>query len=65
MILIRLGFKLVYNLIIGTIALILLNLVGGYFEIKIALNAATALTAGTLGIPGIALLIVLGKIWTM
>ena len=45
--------------LIGAIALILINLIGGLFGLHIALNIVSAFTAGLLGIPGVALLLFL------
>jgi len=39
--------------------LLLLNFVGGYFGLHIALNPVTALVVGFLGVPGVVLLLVL------
>jgi inhibitor of the pro-sigma K processing machinery len=36
-----------------------LNLVGGFFNVGVAINPITALIAGFLGIPGVLLLLVL------
>jgi inhibitor of the pro-sigma K processing machinery len=55
----KIVLRLIYNTIIGGIALIVINLVGGLFGFCLALNVVSALIAGTLGIPGIVLLIVL------
>lgn len=55
--------KLVYNGLIGGIALLLINLVGGLFDFHIAFNIASALTAGILGVPGVLLLIALKYIF--
>ncbi len=54
----RLVFKLIYNGLIGGIILWLLNWVGAYFGFTIAINVATALIVGFLGIPGVILLVV-------
>jgi len=51
--------KLVYNALVGGAALLLLNFVGGYFGLHIALNPVTALVVGFLGVPGVVLLLVL------
>lgn len=48
--------KAVYSAIIGGLLLIVINFIGGAFGFHIALNIITALTAGILGIPGVALL---------
>lgn len=46
---------------IGGIALWVLNLVGAYFRLHLALNPATALVAGLLGAPGVLLIFALSK----
>jgi inhibitor of the pro-sigma K processing machinery len=51
--------KLIYNSVLGGIALVLINFFGGFAGIHIGVNPLTALAAGVLGIPGIALLLVL------
>ena len=55
----KLLIKLLYNGFIGGIALLALNFCGGYIGIHIALNFVTCLIAGFLGVPGIALLLLL------
>lgn len=55
--------KLVYNSMLGGIALIVINFVGGLFQFHIAFNLLSAFIAGVLGIPGILLLIVLKLIF--
>lgn len=47
--------KLMCNSILGGIAVVLVNLVGGAFGIHIALNFLTAALVGVLGIPGMIL----------
>jgi inhibitor of the pro-sigma K processing machinery len=51
--------RLIYNGIIGGIMLWVLNLVGGFFDVQVAINPVTALIAGFLGIPGVLLILVL------
>lgn len=51
--------RLLLNGIIGGLVLFVLNMVGTLVGFRIALNAFTALIAGTLGIPGVALLVLL------
>jgi inhibitor of the pro-sigma K processing machinery len=50
--------KLVLNCVLGVILLLLVNFVGKYFGITIAINAVTALIAGFLGVPGVIFLII-------
>ncbi len=51
--------KLMCNSILGGIAVVLVNLVGGAFGIHIALNFLTAALVGVLGIPGMILCLLL------
>lgn len=54
--------KLVYSSILGAIAILIINLIGGIFDFYIALNPLTSFFIGTLGIPGICLTIALKNI---
>lgn len=51
--------RLVLNGVVGGVVLFVLNIIGRLVGFTIALNAFTALIAGTLGIPGVALLVLL------
>ncbi|AKN33167.1 sigma-K factor processing regulatory protein BOFA [Clostridium carboxidivorans P7] len=51
-------FKLVINAVLGAVLLIIVNIVGSYFNFYIGINAITALIAGFLGIPGVIFLII-------
>lgn len=51
--------KLIINGVIGGILLLLVNLLGGFIGIHIAINPITAIIAGFLGVPGVILLIVM------
>lgn len=51
--------KLFYNLLLGGLALIIINMVGQMVSFKISLNLVTAAVVGILGIPGFVLLTVL------
>lgn len=51
--------RLTYNVIVGGLVLWLVNLVGGFFGLSVAINPVTALIAGFLGIPGLVLIIAL------
>lgn len=55
----RLLFKLLINSVIGLVLLLLLNFVGGFFNISIGINLFTVLLSGLLGLPGIALMLIL------
>jgi len=56
---IRLVLKLMYNAVVGGLILVLLNFIGNYVGLHIALNPVNALIVGFLGVPGVLLLIVL------
>ncbi|MGI6668222.1 MAG: pro-sigmaK processing inhibitor BofA family protein [Acetivibrionales bacterium] len=51
--------KLVCNALIGAVVIFLVNLAGGLFGFRIAFNIYTAFIAGTLGVPGVILLVIL------
>ncbi|SHM71672.1 inhibitor of the pro-sigma K processing machinery [Caldanaerovirga acetigignens] len=59
---IRLVLKLVYNAVVGGLVLVLLNFIGSYVGLHIAINPINALIVGLLGIPGVVLLIALKNI---
>jgi len=59
---IRLVLKLIYNAVVGGLMLVLLNFIGNYVGLHIALNPLNALIVGFLGIPGVLLLIALNSI---
>ncbi|MBE6065991.1 pro-sigmaK processing inhibitor BofA family protein [Clostridium cochlearium] len=50
--------KLIINGIVGAVLLVLVNAVGGLFNIQIGINAVTALIAGFFGVPGVIFLII-------
>lgn len=52
----------VYNGVLGGIILWLVNLVGGYVGLSIAINPVTALIAGFLGVPGVIVLAIIQHI---
>ncbi|ABR50840.1 sigmaK-factor processing regulatory BofA [Alkaliphilus metalliredigens QYMF] len=51
--------KLIWNGIIGGIMLLMLNFIGGFWGIYLAINPVTALITGLLGVPGVILLLIL------
>ncbi|HHV08244.1 MAG TPA: pro-sigmaK processing inhibitor BofA [Firmicutes bacterium] len=55
----KIVMRLVYNGLIGGIALWLLNFMGSFLGIFIPINPITALTVGFLGLPGILLIFLL------
>lgn len=55
----KIFFKLVVNAILGAITLWIVNFIGSYFGLYIAINIFTALIVGFLGVPGVILLIII------
>ncbi len=51
------SFKLVYNGLIGVVALWVINLFGSFFGITLAINVVNSLIAGFFGLPGVIFLI--------
>lgn len=51
--------RLLFNGILGGVLLFLINYIGAYFSFVIPMNIISALIVGTLGIPGLILLIVM------
>lgn len=56
--------KLIFNAIIGGLMLAVLNLVGSFWGLYLAINPITALIVGLLGLPGVLLLVVL-RYWVL
>ena len=54
----KMVFRLVYNGLIGGVALWLINLIGAGFGFALPITVWTALLVGFLGLPGVAILIV-------
>lgn len=54
--------KLILNGVLGVLLLLLVNFVGEYVGINIAINVVTALISGFLGIPGVIFLIIFNKL---
>ncbi|MGE4282775.1 MAG: pro-sigmaK processing inhibitor BofA family protein [Clostridia bacterium] len=55
----KMVIKLIYNSLLGGIALMIVNFFGGFIGIHIGINPLTALIVGVLGIPGTALILLL------
>ena len=55
----KLGFKILLNTVVGFAALIVINFLGGFLGISIGINWTNALVVGVLGLPGVALLLIL------
>lgn len=51
--------KLVVNALLGAVAILLVNWIGGIFGFHIAFNIYTSFIVGTLGVPGFVLLVLL------
>jgi inhibitor of the pro-sigma K processing machinery len=56
---IKIIFKLLINTVLGFIALLLINFAGSYVGITIAVNWINAAIIGVLGVPGVALILLL------
>lgn len=56
---IRLLFKFLINTVVGFLALLAVNWLGGFVGIAIAVNWVNAAVVGILGVPGVALLLLL------
>ncbi len=56
---IKIVLRLVFNALIGGVAILLVNFLGSAFNFHMDLNVYSALIVGMLGVPGIALLIIL------
>lgn len=55
----RLALKVLLNTLLGFAALFLLNLTAGVTGLSLGMNLFNALTVGILGVPGLALLLLL------
>lgn len=51
--------KLLLNSVLGGVFIYIVNIVGASFNFHIGLNIGTAIFSGILGIPGVALLVIL------
>ena len=56
---VKLLLKLILNTVIGFAALFLINYLGGLIGISIAVNWINAVIIGVLGVPGVALILLL------
>ena len=52
-----LALKLLLNALSGFVFLFLFNIVGSFFEVSLGLNWINAIVTGVLGVPGVALLL--------
>lgn len=55
----RIAIKLLVNGLLGGLIIVFLNLLGQFINFGISLNIFSALIVGTLGLPGVILLIIL------
>lgn len=60
----RLVWRICLNGLLGGFGLLGLNVAGAFVGIQLALNPCTALVAGTLGLPGVALIHVVAMLCT-
>ena len=51
--------RLLLNALVGGVLLVLISMAGGLFHFDVTLNAISALMAGFLGVPGVALVVIL------
>lgn len=56
---IKIIFKLILNTVIGFLALFVINYLGSFIGISIAVNWINAVIVGVLGVPGVALILLL------
>lgn len=56
---IKIIFKLILNTVIGFLALFAINYLGAFIGITIAVNWINAVIIGVLGVPGVALILLL------
>jgi inhibitor of the pro-sigma K processing machinery len=58
-------FKLILNTIIGFLALFVINWLGAFIGISVAVNWLNAIIVGVLGVPGVALILLLKWIFVI
>ncbi len=59
---VKLIIRLIGSALVGGVLLIIFNLLGSLWGIKIGINIITALVVGFLGIPGLVMIIIVQKI---
>ena len=62
---IKIVFKLLLNTVIGFVALIAINYLGAFIGISVAVNWLNAVIVGILGLPGVALTLLLKWIFSI
>ena len=55
----KIAWKLGINAVVGGIALLIINFIGGFFGLRIDINIITALVTGILGAPGVVMILIL------
>ena len=55
---IKIVWRLGVNAVVGGLALLLINFIGGFFGLYIPINIITALTTGILGVPGVVMILI-------
>jgi inhibitor of the pro-sigma K processing machinery len=62
---IKIIFKLILNTVIGFAALFVINYLGAFIGISVAINWINAVIVGVLGLPGVALVLLLQWIFAI
>ncbi|MDQ2086033.1 pro-sigmaK processing inhibitor BofA family protein [Herbivorax sp. ANBcel31] len=61
----KIAAKLIFNSILGGIIILIINFVGKFLNFSIALNPFTAFIVGTLGVPGVLLIVILKYVFNV
>jgi len=56
---VKIVWRLFLNALVGGIALVIINFIGGFFGLHIDINIITALLTGILGAPGVVMILIL------
>ncbi|NLP30596.1 MAG: SigmaK-factor processing regulatory BofA [Clostridiales bacterium] len=59
---IKILLKLVVNSVLGGLLILVINLIGSFWDIQIPLNLISAIFVGILGIPGVILLFIFSNL---
>ncbi|MDW7650856.1 MAG: pro-sigmaK processing inhibitor BofA family protein [Bacillota bacterium] len=57
----RFALRVILTGVVGSVALLIFNLVAGFFSFAIGINAVTALVVGYMGLPGLFMLVLLQR----
>lgn len=60
---IKIVTKLLFNGIIGGVALYIFNIVGGIFGLEISITSLNAIIVGILGVPGVLLILIYQRLF--